>query len=503
MGAAEFPEGTTTIDVMSTIVVGITTVTSTVSETVTVGGGSATVTEVTSVTIGSTQTVPTTTSITNTIASTVWSSTTITTTISTTIYIIAATPDVSCGNNAGLEVAIYDNPYGRVNGNDPYTIFAPGYFKTAAPYGTSQTTTIGIISNAEGTTPYGMTSRSSPPYVLNHRGYFYAPKTDTYTFTFGNVDDIAFFWTGDKAYVDWTRANADLEVLLGPNVNSGSKQIALTAGTYTPLRIMVADGLGSQPHFTFTITDSAGTKYLQYGAASPYLVAFSCDSGDNAGAYLNPFGAEAVRALGPPDTSCSNAGVQVAIYDDPFIGTDATYSNFNAQYYRSQTPYGIKVLSYIGLLPADRRMPNGFTPNPGPPPDNSVQYTLNYRGYFYATRNATYTFDLNTADNIGLLWLNATAKAGWTRANADGEIIFDGPSKTSPSKKITVALTEGTYYPVRLMMGSWSGGASVGLNIYDDTMAYYVRTSGPSPYLVRFACDRTVFPYPDPYGEEP
>ncbi|KAF3133674.1 hypothetical protein TWF569_010368 [Orbilia oligospora] len=209
----------------------------------------------------------------------------------TTIIKPAATPDTSC-DSAGLEVAIYDNPYLTFTTN--YPEFSPEHFKNLAPYDTGKTNILGLHSTTEMNNPHGFTPATAAIYVLNYRGFFYSPNTTTYTFRISNADDYAGFWTGSRAQIGWTRANEDGESTFRAPADPpqvGQIQLALSAGEYTPLRIIFANR-GGAGKYTFEVVDSGGFSYVEYGSASPYLVSHSCLNPTDAPPYTSPFGEE-------------------------------------------------------------------------------------------------------------------------------------------------------------------------------------------------------------------
>jgi hypothetical protein len=64
-------------------------------------------------------------------------------------------------------------------------------------------------------------------------GYFKAPESTDYNFTL-NADEVAYFWTGDKALNGYTTGNADISVSAG----GGSSQIStLNSGEHYPVRL--------------------------------------------------------------------------------------------------------------------------------------------------------------------------------------------------------------------------------------------------------------------------
>lgn len=120
-------------------------------------------------------------------------------------------------------------------------------------------------------------------YAINHWFYVFAQTTGTYTFSFSNVDDILFLWTGSVAKTSpqgTTRANANL-VLAYPSPRQGSYTVSLTAGQYLPVMIQMGQGDGPSA-FSLSITDPTG-RPIQDGTASTSstpsgdIVAFSCD----------------------------------------------------------------------------------------------------------------------------------------------------------------------------------------------------------------------------------
>ncbi|KAF3922620.1 hypothetical protein AA313_de0209592 [Arthrobotrys entomopaga] len=207
-----------------------------------------------------------------------------------TVYEIPTVPDASCGN-AGLEVAIYTNPYTTFEMPN-YPNFLPQTFKTMNPDGQGTTASMGLLE-ADTAAPDGLTPEVADVYVLNYRGYFYAPTTSTYTFRVTNADDIVLFWTGAIAQSGWLRANDNGESYWsnGGNPITADFQVNLNAGQYLPLRVMYANrGGGGQYTFQVWDNDDPSNLYVKYGTASNLLVSHSCDS--TAPAFAEPFGQE-------------------------------------------------------------------------------------------------------------------------------------------------------------------------------------------------------------------
>ena len=149
--------------------------------------------------------------------------------------------------------------------------------------------------NSNTITVYG-SSQSVPCqyFALDHRFYFFAPLTGSYTFTFSGIDDIAILWSQALAQSGWTRSNANLVTTHMPfRDGQGTYTITLTAQQYLPLRVVFANAQGAAG-FQFAITDPNGTRIVDSSASrssSPYLVQYSCD-GTSAPRFAGAFGQE-------------------------------------------------------------------------------------------------------------------------------------------------------------------------------------------------------------------
>ncbi|KAK6352308.1 hypothetical protein TWF730_009138 [Orbilia blumenaviensis] len=519
--AYEFPTATTTITISTTIVATSTSAVTT-SSTLTIRGGVVTATSWVTSSVTITQTVPTTKVLGITTAITQPATTVITSYVTEYTYIPPTTPNNTCTDAVGLEVGLYDNRYrlpeAGSNTTD-YPDFNPVWFRTLNPYRTNQTSDIGLVFEGDEIEyanfhPYGMAAKvftysnntKGVEYVLNHRGYFYAPKAETYSFRISSANDGAWVWVGEKARLTWTRENADAKSVreggMGP---ADTFNIELAAGSYTPIRIMFANGL-KIGNFRFSIKDSTGTTYATTGSQSEYLVSYSCDRPQEVPKFV-AFGAEQVGGIGAPDTSCDNVGTEVAIYRNPYGGGGgANYSNFIPESYKyTLQPYGAKIVGAWGVrwgTGTEGTHPFGFNP-----PQDPLEYTLNWRGYFYVPRSGTYNFRLYSCDNYCAVWTGDKAKAGWARANQDlsafhrsagATPVPEAPQETS----MKLELIGGTYLPVRVMLGNYAGPGSLWLDIWDSNDYYWFRTSTPTPHLVRFSCDKSVGRFQNPFGEE-
>ncbi|KAI0840888.1 GLEYA domain-containing protein [Hypoxylon sp. FL0890] len=202
--------------------------------------------------------------------------TTVTPTFSTTVTTILAPTSCpvpqSC-DNQGVQWAEYDNDQGWKN--DPtYSTFNPEVYKTETPGFQSVITSLGGVSNAD-ISFYGSDLWTNTDfYVIDHRGYLFAPQTGAYTISATGVDDAVFVWYGETAVSGWSRANDALLVTTDSPNQSGSIPVTLNAGDYLPFRIMYAQAQGGA-EFQLSITAPDGTV-ISNTAGTPYLLQFPC-----------------------------------------------------------------------------------------------------------------------------------------------------------------------------------------------------------------------------------
>ncbi|KAF5570813.1 agglutinin 2 [Fusarium phyllophilum] len=193
--------------------------------------------------------------------------------------------DQTC-DNAGLEYAIYTHNY--YNSEPPYlSSFNAESFNTRLPTFTGLTDRIGTQELGGGTSgnPYALQSiyplspiQTWQYKVVNHRPFLYAPISGVYTIIVPYSDEITLVWFGNKAMTSWTRSNADLEqgYSWGPSASKTYK-IQLTAGTYTPFRLLWANAQGDYGMIA-TVTASDGTVIVDgSGSKNDYFVRFTCD----------------------------------------------------------------------------------------------------------------------------------------------------------------------------------------------------------------------------------
>ncbi|QGI93631.1 hypothetical protein CEK26_006700 [Fusarium fujikuroi] len=143
-----------------------------------------------------------------------------------------------------------------------------------------ETTRIGIPPGTASDTSFaiydGSPSQLWQYKAVNHRAFLYAPETGDYTVTIPNSDEITLIWFGEKAIEGWTRANADLEQDY-PGGTSKTFTIHLTAGTYTPFRLLWANAQGDL-NFIAEVQAPDGKVIVNGdGSDNKYFVRFACD----------------------------------------------------------------------------------------------------------------------------------------------------------------------------------------------------------------------------------
>ncbi|KAF3901499.1 hypothetical protein ABW20_dc0105075 [Dactylellina cionopaga] len=402
----------------------------------------------------------------------------------TTVFSPSPSPNATCGNS-GINVAMYNDPY-PIHGNQPSPDFEPADFASLAPYNRTTADIVGF-SSSSGYHPHGLVPlQSDNRYVLDYHGYIYIPKTTTYTFELSAVNDIACMWIGNNAISGYTKANANTCAeynYAGQGTGYNSFQADLSGGSYLPLRIIFENNSGSAT-LVLVVRDGDGTYYVDIESmdSSPYLILFSCDG------FAPKF-----NTISPvPDTSCSNAGLEVAIYNNSYPGTTDHRPDYDFQFFKTDTPIDQKVTSELGFTVYETANPLGFTPY-------NELFALNFRGWFYAPKSSNYTFNLFNVDDYACLWTGSKAVVGFTAANNDTCAQYG-----AAQGHYVTYITAGSYLAFRLMYGNGGSVGAFNLTITDIYNTVYVQNGVPSPFWVKESCDgtRAAYPYPDPFGSE-
>ncbi|KAK6500071.1 hypothetical protein TWF481_010429 [Arthrobotrys musiformis] len=197
-----------------------------------------------------------------------------------------------------------------------------------------------------------------------------------------------------------------------------------------------------------------------------------------------------------PDLTCSNQGLEFAVYSHNYVNTDApTYSNFDVAYFKTAPNVLNGTTTKLGIVDGTNLIYGQSVPK--------MDYTaINHRGYIYARQSGSYTFNAPATDDITFVWVGASAYSGFTRANANIEQGYI--SSGAPAKDYTVSLTAGNYYPIRIIWGNGQQNAQFDFTVTapDGEVIISRDTAVASPYLVSHSCDGTTAPAFAAFGQE-
>ena len=118
--------------------------------------------------------------------------------------------------------------------------------------------------------------------------------------------------------------------------------------------------------------------------------------------------------------------------------------------------------------------------------DGQTVYSVEWFGYFYADVTGTWSFTL-ASDDASYMWLGNNALSGFATANAN---INNGGTHGVVAVSTNIALTAGTYYPIRIQFGQNGGGADCqftfippsGSSTSDGTNRYFCSTGATASF---------------------
>lgn len=102
------------------------------------------------------------------------------------------------------------------------------------------------------------------------------------------------------------------------------------------------------------------------------------------------------------------------------------------------------------------------------------QFSVQWLGYFKPTTSETYTFFLSS-DDASYMWIGANAISGFTTTNAT---VKNGGLHGNTEVSGTAALTSGTYYPIRIQFGEYTGGDVMTFNHSTPTITKTTNVTG-------------------------
>ena len=106
--------------------------------------------------------------------------------------------------------------------------------------------------------------------------------------------------------------------------------------------------------------------------------------------------------------------------------------------------------------------------------DDGSNFMVQWLGYFKPTTTQTYTLYISSDDG-SYLWIGANALSGFTTSNAN---INNGGAHGNVEQSGTVALTAGTYYPIRIQFGEIGGGDVFSFNYSTPTITKTTNVTG-------------------------
>jgi hypothetical protein len=148
-----------------------------------------------------------------------------------------------------------------------------------------------------------------------------------------------------------------------------------------------------------------------------------------------------------------------------FKTTYAGYHNENPAFFATATPatYGANPATSVQTTIIQE-----------PSSDDGSNFSCQWLGYFKPTTTETYTLYISSDDG-SYLWIGANALSGFTTANAN---INNGGAHGNQERSGTVALTAGTYYPIRIQFGEIGGGDVLSFNYSTATITKTTNVTG-------------------------
>lgn len=109
-----------------------------------------------------------------------------------------------------------------------------------------------------------------------------------------------------------------------------------------------------------------------------------------------------------------------------------------------------------------------------PATDDGSNFSCQWLGYFKPTTSETYTF-FTSSDDASYVWVGSNAVSGFTTSNS---VVNNGGLHGNTEKFGSIALTAGTYYPIRIQFGELNGGDVMTFNFSTPTVAKTTNVTG-------------------------
>jgi hypothetical protein len=155
-------------------------------------------------------------------------------------------------------------------------------------------------------------------------------------------------------------------------------------------------------------------------------------------------------ATGDAATTWLNANGYWSSWVTPYVAglyktTYSGYFNDNVSFFATATP------ASVGGNPATSVQTTSIFE---PAQNDGENFSCQWLGYFKPTTSETYTF-FTSSDDASYVWVGSNAQTGFTTGNST---VNNGGLHGTLEKFGSIALTAGTYYPIRIQFGELSGG---------------------------------------------
>ena len=344
---------------------------------------------------------------------------------------------------------LYENTglYGQITWNDAafYEGYS-GFFITNTIDGSRNITNLDSLSNA--ILPLAQTINANYTtaniddngqiYHCQWTGYFKADFTGTWTFSITTVN-YSMLWIGDSAI-----NNEDSNVFLTDTGNdslAATATINLISGKYYPIRIQWGKRSAfTSPAFTVSVTRNGTTI-------------------TNLTSYLYSAKANVSTLIGIPQVFIKTTrDTNDNLYAPKLFVqySEAGYHNNVVDFVQNNPVYNgtLKGPSYVANIGTINEAAStlGFTI----PTGNGTHdyFSMLYTGYFKADYTGDFSFNI-VADDETYLWIGNYANSGYTTSNYLIKGQADGITRTG-----SIYLVNGTYYPIRLLYGQYTGPGS-------------------------------------------
>jgi len=342
--------------------------------------------------------------------------------------------------------SLYENTglYGEITWDDSgFYEGYPSYFIVNTIEGTTNVTNLDSLTNAvlplakkiNASYTASTLNTSATIYHCQWTGYFKSDFTGTWKFSL-NTLNFGMLWIGDTAIT-----NDKSNVLLTDTGNgtASTQTINLINGKYYPIRITWGKRTSvTNPTFSLSFTRNATTI-------------------TNLTSYLYSAKTNISTLVGIPTVFINkNANTIDNLYTSKLFAyyTDVGYHNNDLDYVQKNPIYngswsGSDYVANIGsITEASTTLGFAIVHN---------LYSILYTGYFKADFTGTFTFNLNTDDET-YLWIGDYAISGYTTSN---RLVY---SYVGSNGSGSISLTNGQYYPIRILYGQNTSSAYCNLS---------------------------------------